>query len=43
MTNLVKYGSFDLDELEKQDSQAGSSTSSADFVKLKDGKNVLRF
>ena len=43
MTNLVKYGSFDLDELEKQDSQAGASTSSADFVKLKDGKNVLRF
>ena len=44
MGNLVKYGSFDLDTLEKQDQLVESnSTVGADFMKLQPGKNKLRF
>jgi hypothetical protein len=45
MTSLVKYGSFDLSELEKQNAKienTGSSTG-ADFMKLAQGRNRVRF
>jgi hypothetical protein len=44
MGSLVKYGSFDLDTLEKQDAQvAATTTVGADFMKMQPGKNRVRF
>lgn len=45
MTSLVKYGTFDLAELEKQNSKIENTGSSggANFTKLVEGRNRLRF
>jgi hypothetical protein len=44
MGNLVKYGSFNLDDLDKQDAQvAATTTVGADFMKLQPGNNKVRF
>ena len=44
MGNLVKYGGFDLDELDKQDNQVAATTVvGADFMKLVPGNNKVRF
>jgi hypothetical protein len=44
MGNLVKYGGFNLDELDKQDSQVAATTVvGADFMKLVPGNNKVRF
>jgi len=44
MGNLQKYGSFDLDTLDKQDALVEANSSvGADFMKLQPGKNKIRF
>jgi len=44
MGNLVKYGGFDLGELDKQDNQVAATTMvGADFMKLVPGNNKVRF
>ena len=43
MSNLVKYGSFDLEELEKIESKIEQASGKGDFLKPKNRKNILRF
>jgi len=45
MTSLVKYGSFNLGALEKQNTKIENTTSSsgADFMKLGEGRHRVRF
>ena len=42
MSNLVKYGSYELEEAEKEEQELESG-GAADFLKLVEGKNVVRF
>lgn len=42
-TNLVQYGSFDLEEAEREQSENDLASSGRDVLRLKAGKNVVRF
>lgn len=43
MANLVKYGSYSLEAAEEEEADLESSGGGADFMKLAEGKNVVRF
>lgn len=43
MTNLVKYGSYDLEQAAEEKEELGKGGAGADFLKLQTGKNVVRF
>lgn len=43
MSNLAKYGSYDLDAANEEQEELDKSGSGADFMKLEAGRNVVRF
>jgi hypothetical protein len=43
MTNLVKWGSYELETAQEEKQESDASGAGADFMKLVAGKNVVRF
>lgn len=43
MGNLVQYGSYTLDAAEQEEQDLAASGGGAEFMKLKEGKNLVRF